>query len=98
MEKKDYNISDLAKDLGNAKLSKSAIDTLIKFEQSQFKIIDANSISSLQDLILSLKRRTSIFGYISIILFVVDILLSYLLVQNIVVWWVLKNILSTYRF
>ncbi len=98
MEKKDYNISDLAKDLGNAKLSKSAIDTLIKFEQSQFKIIDANSISGLQASIVSLRKRTSIFGYISIILFIVDILLSYLLVQIIVIGWVLENILPTYRF
>lgn len=82
----DYNVSDLAKDLGKTKLSKSAIDILIKFEQSQFKIVDANSVSALQDSIFSLRRRTSIFGYISIILFIVDILLSYLLVQNVVVW------------
>jgi len=82
----DYHISDLAKDLGKTKLSKSAIDTLIKFEQSQFKIVDTNSVSDLQNAIFSLRRRTSIFGYISIILFIVDILLSYLLVQNIVVW------------
>jgi len=86
MQKKDYGIVDFAKDLGKTKLSSAAIDLIIKFEKAQFRIVDANSISEIKNLIITLKRREAIFGYLSIILFIIDILLSYLLVQNIIVW------------
>lgn len=89
MGKTDYHFNDLIKDLNKTGIPASAIDVNIKFDNPDkptYQVIDCNDISEIKQSILSLKKRTTVFEYISIILFVVDIVLSYLLVQNIVVW------------
>lgn len=89
MKKTEYHFNDLIKDLDKTGIPASAIDVNIRFDNPDkpiYQVVDCKDINEIKESILSLKKRTTIFEYVSIILFVVDIVLSYLLVQNIVVW------------